>query len=254
MGSSPAAAGSGSKMVILVVVAAVGIAVGAFAGMSLGGSKQFEAGKMAAKEELSAKLTASGLLPPEFPTYSLTGTVGTVGSDSFTLEVQQSVRNPLAEPAPTMRTVKVSAETKIVQVSARPAEDYQKELEQFNKDYQKFITDINAGKTGVTPPAQPSPVDRKDISLSELQAGSVVSVTASEDVFRAAAFTATEVNLQPEGASAGTGSAGALIAPPPAAPIPAPAPPAAVPLPPPADIPAPAVAPAGGIPAPAPAP
>lgn len=162
------------------------------------GSGSYQDGYNAAKK----KIDDAHMFPPA-PTsaLSLTGTVKSLGSDSLVMEVSVLSPNPLDEmTVPKERTVTVTGSTKILKLITKSPNEFEKDLEAFQK----------AVAEG-TPATAPSNTKQVPISLQDLKAGDTVNVTADHDILKEVSFTAVEIDL-----FEGPGATGAIQPVPPA--------------------------------------
>lgn len=191
------------------------------------GGSGYDAGYATGVAAISAKMEASGLLPETVEVKTINGTVVSIDESSMVIEVPQLVRNPLAEPAPTTRTVRLGEATTVAELLPKTAEELRKE----------FDAAIGSSKKPdgerTMPPPPPLPFTKKAMKLSDIEIGAMVAVTAAEDILRAETFDAMEIQLvqrplQQVGAPLAPDS-GALA--PAGAPLGAPVTPGAIPVP-----------------------
>ena len=122
------------------------------------------------------------------------GIVGEVSSSSFTLNISSS---PYTTKGPSVRTVSVTADTVIERLTLKSIAILQKEqtafLEQLKKEQGIGIATTTDASKRLTPPDS---FTRETISLKDIKAGDMVSVSANEDISTTKQFTATRVSLQ----------------------------------------------------------
>jgi hypothetical protein len=172
------------RWIFILILVAAGFLVGAITGL-LAGYRQGKSDEMRA---VTSRMTASGAFPKSLPLHSLNGTVIAVSSDGFEIQVMQTVRNPLANPAPLTRTVKVTASTKMT-------ETVRKSDAEFKADVDAFQLALKNAAPG-TPAVPPQPFTEKTVALSDIQEGMRVFVTSDVDLTTAASITATAVSVQ----------------------------------------------------------
>lgn len=118
------------------------------------------------------------------------GTVETISDSGFTLKL--SPYDPFASKGPSVRNVSVDERTVIERL-------IQKDNATIQKEQAAFMEKLSAsgGKNPDVPLTPPEPFIRERIALTNLRAGDLVLVSASEDISTAKKFVAARVSLQP---------------------------------------------------------
>ena len=137
---------------------------------------------------VSAALPAP--VPPPGGVRAFGGTIESVSDTGFALKL--SPYDPFASKGPTVRTVTVNAETAVERL-------IQKDSATIQKEQTAFMDKISAsgGQNPSAPIVPPEPFIREKISLTDLQAGDLVLVSANKDISTAKEFVAVRVSLQP---------------------------------------------------------
>ncbi|MEY4744375.1 MAG: hypothetical protein RL272_320 [Candidatus Parcubacteria bacterium] len=187
-------------LALLLVVLSLGTGYGLAAqiqwkgGYETGKKDGFDAGKAAAKADYAQRFAS--LYPAGPARHDLRGEVVDVGSDYIELTVPQLVQNPIEDPAPTARKVRITAQTKILLRKLRPAEDASKEQQAYMALMKKYNDDLARGVKNPAMPAPPAPFTETAASLSDIQKGMMVEVSATEDVTRSAEFAADRISAE----------------------------------------------------------
>ncbi len=181
------------KSLILTVV----VAVVAFGGGYWFGSMGSEQAATVAYEEKVAEIAKS--FPPIPATQSLIGIADAVEDSSVTFTADFA-GNPMEQ---LVRTKKVSVlgttkvvKTVIVDLATFTAEQraYEKEVDRINAEHRAAIL-----KGGEVPapvyPSMPSQAKETEISLSDIQVGDRIEVTADHNIESETAFTAVKISL-----------------------------------------------------------
>lgn len=152
----------------------------------------FQAGWDAAKKQLAEN--GIGGIPAGVEIKSVTGTAQKISADSIDVKIV-SAADPLADPSFNIRTVKISKDTKIYQLAMKDQKQFSQEMEEFQKKSLEQIKDQKAET--ISPPVNPpSAYDKKEITLSEIKEGQVITATANENIREKKEFTATEISAQ----------------------------------------------------------
>ena len=196
-----------NKFIAFVVLTlVVGFGIGFYAG-----------NKIASSKYTSQIEKVKSFFPSTPDTPFISGTVKGVSGNVVTLETVAS-SNPFEE-LPTVRQVTVGSDAKIIKQVSKDPSEFQKEMTAWQKS--------SAGlKPGTLPIAVPQSFTEKEIKVSELKAGDIVSVGASDNIktkisFKAITITVltqTQTGLPSAPATIPAGSAvkGTLPPPPPA--------------------------------------
>jgi len=152
-------------------------------------------GYAAAGYQYSGKLEkAREAFPSQSMMQTVSGTIQSISGNTITIQTSPSI-NPF-EDLPTMRTVTVTSETKIIKSEPKDPAVFQKEMEAYQK-----ATSVSAPKPGELAPAgadlptPPQPFTETALSLSDLTVGDMVIVDAGKDVKTAASFEAVKITL-----------------------------------------------------------
>lgn len=193
------AAGSGAAGALILAVVALGL--GFYAGFVMGGKQQwgvgYSAGVASAKKDLAARIDASlGAIPPAEDVKSVTGTVIEKTGDAVIIETAQLVRDPLAEPAPVRRTVRVTAGTTVTVAEPVPQAKLTALEAEFRAKQDAYLKDLAAGKQGTAPTA-PSPLAEREGKTDDIAVGQEVTVTAKDGILRASTIDAVSIRIGP---------------------------------------------------------
>jgi hypothetical protein len=142
-------------------------------------------GYAAGANDIAKKLTDSGLLPPiisEIKTVS--GTVKSVGGDRLEIAVEPLTQNPLDTQGPSERTAIVSDATKITEMIPMTPAERDATMKAFEK---------NAKDGKIAPP--PVLFSTKQASMNDIKIGTVVTVTADNNIKNAATIDATAIEF-----------------------------------------------------------
>lgn len=187
-------------MPIVVVAAILSLGVGGYVGYSLGvrsSDAQFKAGHAAGWDEAKKKVASTGIFAAGLAMTTLSGTIEEIKSDSLIVRVPQLVRNPLAEPAPLLRTIVIGKDTKIVATVPKSPAEQQKQMDDYNEAQKKFSDALMSGQKNVTPPpTPPAPYSEKELKLSEIEKGASVVVQSADDVTSAESIVAVSIRIQ----------------------------------------------------------
>ncbi|OGL74120.1 hypothetical protein A3E39_03000 [Candidatus Uhrbacteria bacterium RIFCSPHIGHO2_12_FULL_60_25] len=129
---------------------------------------------------------------PSLPTrQALSGTITDVATDSVTFTAMGLVMDERVDGVGLTRAAYVTKDTVIVLMSLRPAEEMQKLQQAFAEQMGKL-------KPGGSPPTPPSPFVAKEIALTDVQTGDLVTAfsTNQEDVARAESFYASRLEIR----------------------------------------------------------
>lgn len=191
-------------------------------GLVLGfaGGKMFAVKNTASSDQLKARLTQFGMIPPSpSEVKRLSGTIKAINGKTLTMTVQYP-RDPFGDPSLDERLVTIGNSTKITLMA-------QKDMAMFQKEMEAFQVAIKEQKPGsISDPSKmpipPQPFEKKDGTLSSFNVGQVVNITTAENVKDAKSFTATTVELAGMIAPPRAGGIGGVGSIPPPPPPPAP--------------------------------
>ncbi|MDP2708526.1 MAG: hypothetical protein Q8O93_00525 [bacterium] len=125
---------------------------------------------------------------------SFSGQVEAVEGNKIKLKIRPL--EPLADPELDRRIAEVAAETKIYELEQKDERQYQQEMEEFNQKMQsQSLTDPEA-ENNIEPAIPPEPFVKKTIELAEIKAGSIINVSADQDIKNDKSFLATEIIAQ----------------------------------------------------------
>ena len=145
----------------------------------------FDDGWNAAKD----KLEQSGLIRPE-PTeiFTITGKITAISGNTISITADQVVANPLADQAPTERTVTVPARIKIIKSTSKTREQLSAEMTAYEKSLAELKPDTER-------PSPPLPYAEQEIKLTDLKAGDTISVTSDQNIKFATEIVAKEIKI-----------------------------------------------------------
>lgn len=179
------------------IVAAVLLLVAFLLGYTLGAiqvSRSYEQGLSAGWEKAKTAIADSGLLPSS-ETMTLNGTVSSVGSDYIEISVAQTVFNPLESPASLTRKVMIDADTEITKAIPLTAEERAAAEQDLFDKQEAYFAAVNAGQD-VEPPNFNIALEKTEaFSLSDVEEGMAVTVTAEQDISVAGSFTASKIQV-----------------------------------------------------------
>jgi hypothetical protein len=163
---------AGLAVILLAAAFLLGYTNGKPSGAGLGSlslcKDRYQEGYDAAHQKL---LDSSLLAPSQKRLFAIVGTVKTVGADSITLSTSQTLTDPLAEPAPTERTLSGFSATQIVLRTNKTPERQIEDSQSYNKA-------LIASKGELPPP--PLPYDETPSKLADLKPGTMIEVTGKE--------------------------------------------------------------------------
>ena len=142
---------------------------------------------------VSAALPAP--VPPPGGVRAFGGTIESVSDTGFALKL--SPYDPFASKGPTVRAVTVQAETVLERLIQKDPATIQKEQTAFMEKISAKGGPASGGQNPSAPIVPPEPFIREKISLTDLQAGDLVLVSANKDISTAKEFVAVRVSLQP---------------------------------------------------------
>ncbi|HAS84529.1 MAG TPA: hypothetical protein DCS23_00425 [Candidatus Yonathbacteria bacterium] len=170
----------------------VGIIIGAVASFtyfnqapaSIGGGT-YQEGFNAAKKLVEESSFGMMLRTPD-DTRTLSGTVTSVQGNRITIHTQ--TMNPFEDPALLDRTIIVTKDTKISKLTTKDPKVMQSETEAFMKMMQ-------GDNTGL-PTMPPEPFVRAPSDIASIIVGTILNVTATENIKTLKEFTASEIQVQ----------------------------------------------------------
>ena len=161
----------------------IGIAL--ILGLGIGYSIGFYKGSFAINSKLQSQIDkAKQFFPTLDEVRSVSGTVKSINGNVITIEANNF--NPFEE-LPTIREVVAAADTKIIKLEEKAPEEFEKEFE----DYQKKTAEQS--QEALVPP---SLFREKEITLTDLKAGNMISAEADKDIKTSARFEAVKVIVQ----------------------------------------------------------
>ena len=208
---------SNKKFIVIgIIIAVVCFALGFIVaqmnkiGVSLG-ENTFQAGWDAAKQRLAESGFAPAIAGMEIKTIS--GEVKEIKGNKINLKIRPL--EPLADPKLDNRVVVVDDNTKIFKLESRDPVEYQKEMDVYNRKIQQQTANP---AVGAQPLVFPDFFIKKEVKLSDLEAGQQITVVTDEDIKNILEFKAVEITLQ---STAAISPATAPIAPavPPSVPV-----------------------------------
>ena len=165
----------------------------------------FQAGWNAAKE----RLVETNFMPmvgmEEMEIKSVSGNVQKIEGNKIALKIQPL--EPLADPELDIRIIDVS-NAKFYQSVQKDEEQYQKEMEEFDRKTQAQMNDMemNAGTSSESiispemndsePIMFPDMFVKQEVSLNNIQVDQQISVMVNEDIKDKKEFKAIEINIQ----------------------------------------------------------
>jgi len=153
------------------------------------GDDTFQAGWDAAKQ----RLAESGFTPmmEGMEIVSISGTVQEVKDNKISLKINPL--EPLADPELDNRIIEIDENTKIYQLTQRDQEQYQKEMEEFDKIIMEQMENPEAmAELG----QYPEPYTKEEASLDNIQVDQLITVEAQENIKDVKQFKAIEITVQ----------------------------------------------------------
>lgn len=191
---SEAANHSHRKEIIVIAILLTIFVVAFAAALVVHGLNQYDAGYAAGalteRQHAKKVLEDARIIPPPDPTLTLTGTVQSKNESSLTILVAQTIQNPFDESAPLTRTVNITTDTSIKIASEIPEEEYRALVLRYRQNY------IAAQEQGTPLPTPPEQTRVSTGTISDIQEGAEITVTAESDILRAATFTATTIEVK----------------------------------------------------------
>ncbi len=148
------------------------------------------------KEELQARMTEIGIVPPPASeVFAVTGSIISVDGNVFLMKVS-SPRDPFGDPTLDERTVTVDEKTTIEQTALRDYALYEKEMEEYRSKLSKMKPGAAADPNKVL--KEPLYYERKTGDITVLKAGQLITVTAVDNVRDKKSFSASTINISGE--------------------------------------------------------
>ncbi|HEX8974271.1 MAG TPA: hypothetical protein VF817_02165 [Patescibacteria group bacterium] len=155
------------------------------------GSDTYQKGWDAAKRKLQESNSGALKEAQSLRSNYVRGIIAAVSADVVTLKSVAS-SDPLSDPSLENRMVRINGQTKVVLITQKDQEQFQKERQEFQS---KMLEQVTGSNDTAQQPTPPSIFDLKEISASDLKPGQNVNVRAEGDISNAAEFTATEIDL-----------------------------------------------------------
>jgi hypothetical protein len=178
-----------------VPILIIGIIIGAFAGpyfpFSSSSSSSYQAGFNAAKD-LVEQSSLGSMLRGSDDVRTLSGTVTAVNGTSIMLHTVS--KDPFADPSLGDRTILVNTSTKIFEFTQKDPKVLQSEMAAFTKAAQSGSS--VPFKEGTQPAVPPAPFVQTATDVTSITVGSVLTVTALENIKSMKEFTASEIQIQ----------------------------------------------------------
>ena len=154
-------------------------------GAPSGAENTYQEGFNAAKKLVEESSFGMMLRTPD-DTRTLSGTVTSVQGNRITIHTQ--TMNPFEDPALLDRTIIVTKDTKISKLTTKDPKVMQSETEAFMKMMQ-------GDNTGL-PTMPPEPFVRAPSDIASIIVGTILNVTATENIKTLKEFTASEIQVQ----------------------------------------------------------
>lgn len=139
-------------------------------------------------QEAKTRAEAAGFLPVAAEMNQLHGFIAAVGDGEITVEADQTVRNPLEDPAPPQRRVKLATTTTIKISSPKTLAERGEAATAFEATLKKY----ERGEISERPEV-PSSQNIEDGEVKDLRVGQEISVSSLTDIYRAPEFTASDI-------------------------------------------------------------
>ncbi|MEA3344505.1 MAG: hypothetical protein U9Q16_02405 [Patescibacteria group bacterium] len=184
---------------ILVVVALIFFSLGFYIGTKderiasvINNNNQldtFQAGWEAAKDRL-----AETGFTPFIETEEITSVDGEViNIENNKIELKIRPLGPLSDPDLDQRIVRISQDTKIYQLEEKDSEEYEKEMNQFNKRMQEQMDNPELAE----PLDPPDFFLKKEADIDSIRIGDQLTAIAKENIKEIKEFEAIEIIVQP---------------------------------------------------------
>lgn len=165
---------------LLVVSFFIGMWVGNNFGIKDGLAKGYAKGASEKDAEWTKKVQEVYNVAPEpSEIYSYTGIVDSVNGDTFKLKITISRRHPFENETVIVKSVKATANTRV--------------LQQIQKDQEQIDKELEAARKTKTP--APLPFYNKVITLAEVKPNSMVTVTSNQNMKNVSEITPDTVLL-----------------------------------------------------------
>lgn len=174
------------KIITPIATLIIGAIIGYMAGVGQTGTSNPEVARLQAQIDEAKKM-----FPPMPEMRSISGKILSVSGNTITIESMASI-NPF-ETLPKERTITVTSSTKLISMEQKDQVSFQKEMEVFSKQ----MSSVKPGSAPSAPIMPPMPFNEKTISLSDLTAGIIINVEASENIKEKASFIATKITTSP---------------------------------------------------------
>lgn len=154
----------------------------------------FQAGWDAAKQRLSE----TGFMPmlddiESMEIKTANGEVTEINGNKISVKIYPL--EPLADPEMDNRVIEVDENTKIYQLILKDQTEFQKELDEFRKKIDERVNNLEGKTEPLTPP---SGFIEQESSLTAIQVGQQITVTAEQDIKNLKQFKAIEIIIQSE--------------------------------------------------------
>lgn len=172
----------------------VGVLIGACASYlylrqaPVGTENTYQAGFDAAKK-LVEESSVGPMLQVSADMRAVSGTVTLVNGNRITIHTQSM--DPFIDPSLLDRTIIVSGDTNIINLSPKDQKVMQAEMEEFMKR-------VQSGETMTQTVVAPEPFTRVNTSISDITVGAMINVTATENIKTMKEFTASEIQITPK--------------------------------------------------------
>ncbi|MBU1730238.1 hypothetical protein KJ557_01635 [Patescibacteria group bacterium] len=160
----------------------------------------FQAGWDAAKQRLSE----TGFMPmlddiESMEIKTANGEVTAIEDNKITLKIFPL--EPLADPELDNRIIEIDENTKVYQSVVKDQKEFQKELDEFRNKIHERINNPEGNTEPLTPP---SGFIKQESSLTAIQVGQQITVTAEQDIKNLKQFKAIEIIIQSEAVEGAT--------------------------------------------------
>jgi hypothetical protein len=227
------------KILLIVLIAFVSFCVGLQTGVllpsnvvadfnlkskgSVVGAGTYQAGWEAAKK----RVAEYGMVPMmgNMEIKSVSGEVVKIDGQKITLKIRPL--EPLADPELDIRIATIGSDVKVYRLSAKDQKVYQKEMEETNA---KMKVQKPEKGMPIVPPMMPSMFEKTEVKLSDIKAGTKISVLSADNIKDKKEFIASSIEIQIDYSTTPPAAALGAILPNPAAGSAAAVPPAAAPV------------------------
>ena len=178
------------QIIVIIITAIIFFVLGCFisGGAGVIGENTFQAGWGAAEQ----RLVESGFVSmfDDIEIKSVNGVIEKIDGNKIALKIQPL--SPLDDPELDVRIVEIN-NAKIYKLLEKNQEEFQKEMEAFDKKMQEQMENPEIVTEPIFPPEM---FNKQEINLNEIKVGQQITVTADKDIKEIKQFKVVEVIVQ----------------------------------------------------------